>query len=452
MPIETYEQALTFWHGRVNYEQRGMPTDLRELKLDRMLALLERLGNPHQGLKIVHVAGSKGKGSTAAMLAMILRCAGHRTGLFTSPHLCRVEERVQVDGVPIRAEDLLQRMQEIEPAVRALDAVNMPPTFFEIVTALGFMHFARERVDLAVIEVGLGGRFDSTNVCTPLVSVITSISLDHTQQLGDTLSEIAREKAGIIKPDVPVVHGVEAEDVRAVIDAVGEEVDAEIFALGADFKFRHTSASVKPDEMRLARVALKTWMGQWPAMEMKLLGRHQAANAAVAVATVELLRQFRIAIPDRAVFQGLREVVWPARVEVLSQRPLVVLDCAHNVASIEALVETLNESFPVTRRLLIFAGSRDKDLEGMLGVLVPHFERAFCTRYQGSTRGADAAELAQIWTKRGGQRAEVHATPAMAWQAAISAARPDDLIVITGSVFLAGELRPLLVSQPAAAS
>src|SRR5262245_3062550 len=198
----TYEEALRYWFGRVNYEQRSpRPSDL---KLDRMRALLERLGNPQRRLRVVHVAGSKGKGSTSAMLAAVLQHAGHRTGLFTSPHLARVEERIQVNGAPVSPEELAVLMADVRPAGEALDARKPPEavgvTFFEIATALGLLHFVRRRVEVAVLEVGLGGRFDATNVCLPRVAVITSISYDHVQQLGPTLANIATEKAGIVKP------------------------------------------------------------------------------------------------------------------------------------------------------------------------------------------------------------------------------------------------------------
>ena len=199
----TYDDALAFWYGRVNYERKSpQPGDL---KLDRMRALLRCLGDPHEKLRTVHVAGSKGKGSTSAMLAAILQQAGYRTGLFTSPHLVRVEERVQVDGVPVTRDELAALMTDVRAAV---EAGRLAPTFFEVATALGFLHFVRRRVGVAVIEVGLGGRLDSTNVCRPLVAIITSISHDHTQMLGSKLESIAAEKAGIIKPGCPVVSGV----------------------------------------------------------------------------------------------------------------------------------------------------------------------------------------------------------------------------------------------------
>ncbi len=435
----TYEEALAFWFGRINYEVRApKPGDL---KLDRMRALLELLGNPHRRLRLVHVAGSKGKGSTSAMLAAILQRAGYRTGLFTSPHLSRVEERFQVDGRPISQAELTANLTEIRDA---LGRRGEPPTFFEIATALGFLHFARRRVDVAVIEVGLGGRFDSTNVCRPLVSAITSISYDHTQQLGTRLDQIAMEKAGIVKPHVPCVSAATPSEARQMIEAICRERGAPLQELGRDFSFAYVPGQISPDAQhdRRARVRVATRRRQWPWLELGLLGEHQAANAAVTLACVEHLQAAGLQIPLAAIASGLAEVSWPARLEVLGRRPMVVLDCAHNVASAERLRDTLNDSFPPCRRLLIFAGSSDKDLAGMLGVLGPSFSHIYLTRFSISPRGVPPEQLA-------GFSSVPHTlcpTPKAAWAAARAAAGTDDLICITGSVFLAGELRSLLVA------
>jgi dihydrofolate synthase/folylpolyglutamate synthase len=306
----THEEALAWWFAHANYEQRTPTAD--DLKLGRMRTLLARLGEPHRKLRILHVAGSKGKGSTSAMLASVLREAGYRVGLFTSPHLTRLEERFQVDGQPINPGELTQLLSEIREVVDAA-----PTTFFEIATAVGLMHFVRRRVDAAVLEVGLGGRLDSTNVCLPVLSVITSISFDHTRILGDKLAMIGRvTRTGLVK----------------------------------------------------LRVQVTTASRPWPAFEVNLLGEHQASNAAVVIACIEQLTRAGWHISDDAVSRGLANVHWQARMEVLCQAPLVVLDCAHNVASAEALVETLTTSFPPGRRTLVFAGSGDKDVAGMFRV------------------------------------------------------------------------------------
>lgn len=450
----TYAEAMQFWFGRINFEQRSpRPTDL---KLDRMRTLLALLGNPHQQLRTIHVAGSKGKGSTSAMLARVLGSAGYRTGLFTSPHLVQVEERLQVDGQIISAAELAQLMSEVAPAVRAVEAQapsGLGVTFFEVATALGFMHFVRRRAGAAVIEVGLGGRFDSTNVGQPLLAIITSISFDHTQQLGNTLASIAREKAGIVKPHQPVVSGVTVPEARAMIEAVCGQRQAPLRQLGVDFHYRAEPGCVRGHEERWPRLEVATARRRWPAMNLHLLGDHQAANAALVVAAVESLRDRGFHIPDTAVAEGLARVDWPARLEVMARRPLIILDCAHNQASAEALVDTLLTSFPLParavsspRRLLIFAGSRDKDLASMLQVLSPHFDHLFLTSFTDNPRGAPPARLAELLPPRRLGSFTVVDKAVEACRQARAQAGPDDLLCITGSVFLAGELRPHLLA------
>ena len=442
----TYEQALAFWFGRVNYEQRSpKPSDL---KLDRMHALLDRLGNPQQNLRIVHIAGSKGKGSTSAMLAAIVQQAGYRTGLFTSPHLVGVEERIQVDGQMISRDELAGAMAQVAQATADLEARTpalLPVTFFEVATALGFLHFTRRRVELALLEVGLGGRFDSTNVCRSMVSIITSISFDHTQQLGNTLAKIAFEKAGIIKADRPTVSGVRGDEARAVIEETCRRRGSRLQQLDDDFRFVHTPAQVWEDGQRMPRVQVTTARHAWPGMEIGLLGEHQAANAALAVVTVEQLRALGLTIDDRAVAAGLAGVRWPARLEVLCRQPLVLLDCAHNLASAQAMIDTLHASFPAERsgrRLLIFGGNRDKDLEGMLHLLSGHFTHLFLTGFD-NPRCVPAEGLRKLAPKS--VPCTLCPNAEAAWLEARSAAGPHDLICVTGSVFLAGELRPMLV-------
>jgi dihydrofolate synthase/folylpolyglutamate synthase len=443
-PIMTYPEALAWWYSHVNYES-AVPARPDDLKLERMKALLRLLGEPHRALRIVHIAGSKGKGSTAAMLECVLRRAGYRTGLFTSPHLCRVEERFEVDGEPISATELAVLLSDVRAALsRPGPLTGTPPTFFELATAVGFLHFVRRRVEAAVLEVGLGGRLDCTNVCLPSVAVITSISFDHTRLLGDRLASIAREKAGIVKPGRPVVSGATAPEARLAIEEVCRARRAPLRQLEVDFRYRYHPGKVSEAGVERPQVEVQTWQRHWLAAELNLLGEHQAANAAVAVAVVEVLREQGWHLPDAAVRAGLGEVVWPARMEVVGHRPLVVLDCAHNVASALALVETLDRSFPPGQRLLVFAGSGDKDVAGMFRVLAPHFRRAFFTRFTSNARAVPPEQLAAWWHSAGGAQAEVCATPADGWTAARTAAQADELICITGSVFLAGEVRSLL--------
>jgi dihydrofolate synthase/folylpolyglutamate synthase len=443
MDASTQSPEEMFWYSLIDYERRQPKSG--DLKLDRMRALLSFLGNPDRNLRIVHIAGSKGKGSTAAMLAAILRQAGYRTGLFTSPHLCRVEERFQIDGQPIGRDELRAALRDIHQVVQDHPLSGL--TFFEVATAAGFLHFRRRRCEAVVLEVGLGGRFDSTNVCQPAVSVITSISFDHMELLGNHLANIAAEKSGIVKPHRPCVSGATTPEARAVIERVCHDRHAPLRQLDADFRYRYEPGCVGTGEFRRPRVEVTTAARQWPALDVNLLGEHQAANAAVALATVEVLRAAGWHLPDSAVAAGLAGVTWPARMEVVGRQPMVVLDCAHNVASASVAVETLATSFPPGRKLLIYAGSADKDIPGIFGVLAPHFAGAWLTRYTLNPRAVPPERLAELWYAAGGASAVVAAGPADAWQAARAEARPEDLICVTGSVFLAGELRPLLLSN-----
>lgn len=418
----TYEEATAFWYERVNYEVKSASE--ADLKLERMRALLKLLGNPHDRLRIVHVTGTKGKGSTAAMMASVLRCTGYRVGLFTSPHLVDVEERIQVNGVAITRPEFAVRMSEVADAVRKLDAGPFPsPTFFEISTALGFLHFVCRRVEVAIVEVGLGGRFDSTNVCHPKVSVITCIGLDHTAQLGNTLEAIAFQKAGIIKPRVPVVSGEIEPGPRAVIERVARENSSRVVQAGRDYRVEKRN--------------------------LGLLGSHQGANAAVTVATLNVLRGGGMPIPDSAVAKGLAEVRWPARIEVVSRNPAVILDCAHNVPSAEALVRTLRESVPVGgQKAVVFAVSSDKQYPEILGVLAGYFDHFHLCQYGNNPRCVSPDKLAEVLREVAPDSpATVHSTAAEAWSAARLAAGPDELVCVTGSVFLAGELQPLVRSN-----
>jgi dihydrofolate synthase/folylpolyglutamate synthase len=463
------DAALRFLLDRIDYERmQSLPCFEEAFKLDRMRELLRRLGNPQDILPIVHVAGTKGKGSTAAMLAAVLSAAGYQTGLFSSPHLDRVEERMAIDGCPCSADELVDLVDIVRPTVADLDRAaerrgsaeqgppELGPTYFELTTAMALMHFVRRKVDVAVLEVGLGGRLDSTNVCRPVVAIITSISFDHTQQLGHTLAAIAAEKAGILKPGVPVVSGVTDEEPREVIRQIARRNGCRLVECGIDFDFaydpaRHVERAASRGHVDFRYGADSDNSGRtyhYDRVPLALLGRHQAANAAVAMAALEELRQAGWNIPETAVRTGFAEVVWPARVEVVARRPTVVLDAAHNAASIAALLDVLEESFLVRRRLLIFATTREKDLRGMLGHLLGRFDEVVFTLYLNNPRAVPPQELQALATEISGQRHAICSEPADAWDAVRRLARPDDLICITGSFFIAAEMRRQLASRP----
>jgi dihydrofolate synthase/folylpolyglutamate synthase len=435
----TYDEAIRFWYGHINYEVRAPKAG--DLKLERMRALLQLLDNPHDRFRIVHVTGTKGKGSTCAMLAAILQSAGYRVGLFTSPHLECVEERLQVDRVPISREELAARMDEVALAVRNLQmetAGRWPgPTFFEICTALGFLHFYRRRCDIAMIEVGLGGRNDSTNVCRPLVSVITSVGYDHLSQLGNTLESIAHHKAGIIKPRVPVVSGVTGGEPREIVQNTAAALNAPIKVLGKDFEYSYSQCRDGP------KVTISTTQGQYGPMLLNLLGSHQAHNAALAVAACECLLVLGLTIPRRAIAQGLATAQWSGRVELVCESPKVILDTAHNVPSAEALVDTLSRFFPTSGRKAVIVGvSSDKQYAEIFRILARYFDYFYLTKYSNIPRAVSPEKLASTLIEVAPAKSfEVFPNAQEAWVAAKSSTKANDLLCITGSVFLAGELR-----------
>lgn len=448
--------------GRINYERvAAAPYGERQLKLDRMRTLLNRLGNPDAGMPIIHVAGTKGKGSTSALLAAILHAAGYDVGVYSSPHLMRLEERFTINGVQIGPDELASLVNRLRPVVQQMDesgdAAHDPsqrPTFFELTTALALLHFADEQVDAAVLEVGLGGRLDSTNVCQPAVTVVTSISLDHTRQLGDTTAKIAAEKGGIIKPGVPLLMGAVDDSARAVLTELARRHGSRVIEAPRDFQYAYRAPHEVDAHAEAGRLDffMEGGDGRFELLDapLALLGRHQAANAALALATIAELRRQGWLISTDAMRAGLAGATLSGRIEVVGRNPTVVIDVAHNVASAEALVESLRESFACDKRMLLFAASRDKDVPGMLRVLLPMFDRVVVTEFRENPRAVPAEQLA-IWCReelaRLGRPASdkclaVHPAPGDGWRQARQWTAPADLLCITGSFFIAAELLP----------
>ena len=468
-PIRDRESALAFLFGRIDYERtRTIPYRARRFKLDRMQRLVALLGHPERAYPAIHIAGTKGKGSTAAMLAAVWTAAGFRTGLYTSPHLQRVEERFVVDGQECSEAELVALLSDIHGVLGRLDAEAAndadlaEPTYFEITTAAALLHFQRHHVDCAVLEVGLGGRLDSTNVCHPAVSVITTISLDHTRQLGRTPAEIAAEKAGIIKPGIPVITGVRELESLEVIESIARQNDAALLAAGRDFDFAYlgtTGRDAAPGEPNGGDVLdYREQIGgvsrRLEHVRIGMMGRHQAANAAVALATLGQLQRQGWTIDESAIRSGLARARCPARFELVGRRPTVILDAAHNPASVLALKETLDDHFPATPRLLVFATSIDKDARQMLQHLLPGFEHVVFTRYLNNPRARDPVELETLATELADRydwpqpRTDVAPSPRAAWQRIRSLATPSHLICVTGSFFLAAEIREHLSLLP----
>jgi dihydrofolate synthase/folylpolyglutamate synthase len=496
VPQSSARQAALDWlMGRINYERTShIPYQERQLKLDRMRQLLTRLGQPDAGMKIVHVAGTKGKGSTSAMIAAMLAAAGYRTGLFSSPHLERIEERFAVDGEPCLAEELVALIDRLRPVALAMDDEahregdpTGGPTYFELTTAIALLHFVERRVDAAVLEVGLGGRLDSTNVCLPAVSVITSISFDHMKQLGNTLAAIAREKAGIIKPGVPVVCGVTDAEPQTVIADVAREHGCRLIQRGRDFHFRYQRAGARAPSAADGRPAADYRQGDKetrrqgedprvalspclpvslsptshgsvdfsyhvPGQEVHLhnvplamRGPHQAANAAVALATIAELRHQGWCVSTDAMRLGLARATLAGRAELIPGDPRIVLDTAHNAASARALVEMVSELPAPSRRTVVLSISRDKDVRAIVQEITQHFNRFVVTQYRENPRAMPAESLASVVHELlAGRAAELTTwpTPAEAWHYVLHTVVPGEVVCITGSFFLAAELRP----------
>jgi dihydrofolate synthase / folylpolyglutamate synthase len=447
-----YQDRLDFLYSRLNYEWVGMPDYPAELRLTRMRRLMRRLGDPHLGQRIVHIAGTKGKGSTAAMVASALTASGICTALYCSPHLHRLEERYTIDGICATEAELIDLIDVVREAVEQLDLEDAyynhrGATFFEITTAMAFLYFARRDVGAVVLEVGMGGRLDSTNVVHPLLSVITSISFDHTRQLGKTLGAIATEKAGILKRGRPAVSGVRDSEARRSIRRLAEMRRCRLYELDSDFVYESISPPLPLTRPTAGEVAVRTWRSDWGTLSLPLLGSHQAHNAAVALATLDALAEAEpgLSVTREEVMRGFGALRFPARVEVLGQNPCLVIDGAHNAASAEALAETLRTCFPPCGRTLVFGTTRDKDLPGQLRALLPEFDEVIATRYLDNPRYVPVDAVVATISELTGQTVHTAADPAEALELARRLTPPSGLICVTGSLFLAAEARAIVL-------
>jgi len=424
--------ALAFIDGLLSRSRP--PAADEQVKLRRARTLLARLGDPHRAFPTVLVAGTKGKGSTAAMMASTLQAAGYRVGLYTKPHLVDYRERFRVDGELIASDDLVQAVDTLRPHVAAMEAsADGAPTYFEASVAIAFWHFARRAADLAIVEVGLGGRLDATNVADPALAVITPVSYDHMDVLGTTLDAIAREKAGIVRARGAVVTAPQAPEALAAIIDVCARHRARLTLV--DERMRWTPlASTLHDQT----FALRGPHGDYGPLRLPLVGAHQLVNAATAVAAVELLGARGFPVAGRAVADGLAAVRWPARVEVIHERPYIVVDVAHNPASLGALRQSLEAMFPGRRILLVFAMVATHDHRACTSLIAPLAETVIVTTPQHA-KPLPAAVLAEE-VRRYGARVEVIDDRRAAVDRALALAGDDDVVVITGSFFLVGEV------------
>ena len=385
-PFRTFDDAYAYIAEFTNYERMAHISYTREaFDLERVRTVLAELDHPDRSYPIVHVAGTKGKGSVCAMVASILQNAGFRVGLFAKPHLVRLNERISVDGEEITDAQFVALMNRLHPHLEAQRSSGNPLTFFDLITILALTHFADAALDVVVLEVGLGGRLDSTNVVTPSVSVITTIGYDHTEQLGDTLAKIAREKAGIVKPEIPVVSGVTDAEAGEVIRQSARSQRAPLHERGIDFDVVPSAA----DE----GFEVWTWKRRYADLQIPLLGTHQRANAAVAIGTVEALQgSVALDVPAEAVHDALRHVRIRGRIERLSTDPLVILDVAHNPDSLRTLRQTLTAAYPNRRWIALFGTPLDKDVDGNLREVLAFASHAVFTATD-NPRGTSPDEL-----------------------------------------------------------
>jgi dihydrofolate synthase / folylpolyglutamate synthase len=439
MPL-TFAEALSYLDSFINYERQARVAYTREaFDLTEFERFLARLDDPHRRLQTVVVAGTKGKGSTAAMLASIAQASGLKVGLYTSPHLCSIRERLRVNGEMVSEEVFAELVDDLMPHIEAagMAGVRRFRTFFEILTAMALVHFQRVGVNLAVLEVGMGGRLDATNVAVPLVSVITSISFDHTEVLGDTIPKIAREKAGIIKPHGLAVVAPQRPEALMVIRDVCLAQGARLIDVARELRWRPLSYGWDGSVFDLDGT-----VRSYPRLEIPLAGPHQLLNAAAAIATAEQLQAQSLPISVDGIRQGVKQVQWEGRLETVSRQPWIVLDGAHNRDSARCLREALTTCFRYRRLILVLGISANKNLEGIIEELAPSAAVIVATRAI-VPRAAPPQRVADLAAKWSDHIIVEEETPRALAQA-IAETRPDDLLLVTGSLYLVGDAKRLL--------
>lgn len=411
--------------------------------LERTEKILEFLGNPHKHIKTIHVAGTNGKGSTTAMLTSILMDAGYNVGTYISPYIEEFEERIQINRNNIPKEELAEVITEVSKAVsKVVDLGYINPTEFEIITCAGFLYFHKKNIDYAVIEVGLGGRLDSTNVITPILSIISSISLDHTQILGDTLDKIAYEKAGIIKENVPVILFPQEKVAEDVIEKTCKEKNSKLIKVPRDISeyVAVTSNTLEGKEIKTQQINLKN--EYIDSYELSLLGKHQILNSTVVVYAARELMNLGVKISKDNIINGLKSVQWPGRLEIMKNNPLVVIDGAHNIDGIKKLTESIDLYFKYNKLILILGILADKQVEDMIEAIAPKAERIISV-----TPHSDRAELAEdlkIEIEKLGVSCEAIDSYEEAYKKALSYCNDDDLLLISGSLYMIGDMRKII--------
>ena len=446
---QSYQESLDFIYSFVDFSMKRHVDDSHHFfKLDRMRKFAELLDNPQDNYPSIHVTGTKGKGSVAALCASALQAAGYKVGLYTSPHLQEFTERIQINGMEIDKAELVALVNRLRPLTQQVPEI----TTFELTTALGFLYFAEQQVDIAVIEVGLGGRLDATNIINPLVSVITPVSYDHRAVLGDTLTEIAYEKGGIIKPGKPVVLSPQQPEAEKELLRIAAEREAPITQVEKAYTYTEVAHNLDGQEMIIT--CRLTNNGNAPLslaaeplkLQLPLLGMHQVQNAATAFAALDIIAQNGMALSPQAVAQGFAQVTWPARFEILRKEPPLVIDSAHNGDSMLRLRQTLDEYFPDRAFILIFGASADKELDAMFREILPRVECVITTQ-SVHPRAADPQELARRIAPYGIPVQAINPAEA-ALSKALELAGSEKGIIVAGSIFIAAAIRSIWKAIP----
>lgn len=445
----SYAAALRYLNDHANFE-RARPTRIPAdaFRLDRMRALLGALGDPHRQVRCIHIAGSKGKGSTVEMTAACLEACGYAVGVYTSPHLVDVRERIRINRDIIAQSVFARTLARVGAAAEALQAEHGPATYFELLTALAFLYFAEQAVDLAVVEVGMGGRLDSTNLIIPEVCAVTAIQLEHTQILGDTPEQIAREKAGIFKPGVPAITIPQAPGVMEVFRETAAAVGAplEVVGDGIDFSYRFESS---PELGPHCRVCLTTPRSNFEHLPVPLKGEHQALNCGLALAIVDRLRQRGFDTPERKVAVGLASTPNTGRIELAWTSPRIILDGAHTPDSVHCLVRAIGAHIRYDSMVVVFGCAADKDVKAMLAKIALGADKIIFTRSSANPRAADPRELQRHFAEISGKMTQSAKTLPDALNMAAQAVGRDDVICVTGSFYLVGEAKKFLADLKA---
>ena len=437
----SYQESLKYLDSFIDYERFDTYQYQTSFRLSRVEGLLSRMGDPHKRLKTIHVAGTKGKGSTCAMVASILHRSGYRVGLYTSPHLRSVRERINIDGYDITEEEFSYLVSKWRELLDNFKAKERDLSYFEVLTALTFSYFDKCRVDFAVLETGMGGRLDATNVTEPIACGITPISYEHTEKLGNTLTAIAHEKAAIIKPGIHVVSAPQDKEVRDVMRARCDEVGASLYEVGRDITFRRDSYDSDGQVFTIKGISKI-----YPMLKIPFLGNHQLINGAVAVGIVESLTLSLFAVTETAIRAGLASTRWPGRLEIVERQPTIVLDGAQNRRSAAALSAAIKKFFNYDRLILVIGVSKDKDIGGILDELLPISDELLITKARWP-RAKDPEDIKRVLPGAFKGRISLIHSVGEALNVAKRSAKRRDLILITGSLYIVGEAKEVLTEE-----